>query len=241
MASLAFHTATTGVMEHQKALDSLAHNIANVNTYGYKEGLESFQDLLYTKVDSVTEPNVTVGHGARLAKTDTSFVQGTLAQTERNLDLAFDVPNGFFRVVMANGDVAYTRNGNFELREYGDGFLLVSGAYNGYITDANGNAILLQGSTDEYIEDLEYIVGKFSFDNLDGLWRNDNGSFSETVASGAATFDDSIKLRQGYLEASNVDYANEITEVIKVQRSFQMNSRMITITDEIVDTINNLR
>lgn len=241
MASLAFHTATTGVMEHQKALDSIAHNIANVNTYGFKEGLESFQDLLYTKVDSVTEPNVTVGHGARLAKTDTKFVQGTLAPTERDLDFAFDVENGFFRVVKANGEIAYTRNGNFELREYGDGFLLVSAAYNGYITDANGSAIMLEGLTDERIEDLEYVVGKFSFENLDGLRRNDDGSFAETVASGTAVADDGISLRQGYLEASNVDYATEITDVIKVQRSFQMNSRMIAITDEIVDTINNLR
>lgn len=241
MASLAFHTATTGVMEHQKALDSIANNIANVNTYGYKSGLESFQDLLYTKVDSVTEPNVTVGHGARLEKTDTSFVQGTIVPTERNLDFAFDVENGFFRVVMANGDIAYTRNGNFQLREYGNGFLLVSAAYNGYITDANGNAIMLDGSTDEYIEDLEYVVGKFSFANLDGLRRNDNGSFAETVSSGAAVSDENISLRQGYLEASNVDYADEITDVIKIQRSFQMNSRMISITDEIADTINGLR
>lgn len=241
MASIAFHTATTGVVEHQKALDVMAHNIANVNTHGYKSELHAFQDLLYTKVDSTDADNVTVGHGAKLSKTDTSFVQGTLAQTGRNLDFAFDVENGLFRVVTADGRTVYTRNGNFQLREVGNQFLLVSGEINGYVTDINGNPILISGSTDEHIKSLGEDIGRFTFQNLDGLMRNDDGTFSDSLASGPAIADPSIVLRQGYLEASNVDYANEITDVIKVQRSFQMNSRMISIADEIADTINHLR
>ncbi len=241
MAKISFHTATTGVIEHQKALDALANNIANVNTYGYKAGQASFQDLLYTNVDSTTEENVTVGHGARLAKMDTVFTKGVLKQTDRSLDFAIDDENGFFRINMANGDTVYTRNGNFELREYGDSFLLVSGALNGYVTDSNGNAITLSNSTDEDIKTLYNTVGVFAFRNLDGLSLNDDGTFSESVASGNAYADSTLNLKQGYLEASNVDYAEQITEVIKVQRAFQMNSRIVTISDELEDTINNLR
>ena len=241
MASIAFHTATTGVMEHQKAMDVLAHNIANVNTHGYKSELNSFQDLLYTKVDSTDADDVMVGHGAKLSKTDTNFIQGTLAQTGRKLDFAFDVENGFFRINTVNGDTVYTRNGNFELRNIGDRFVLVSNAYNGYVTDSNGNPIYISRLSDDSVNDLGYTVGRFRFANLDGLSRKDDGSFTATVASGAEVSDNSIVLRQGYLEASNVDYATEITDVIKAQRSFQMNSRMVSISDEIADTINHLR
>lgn len=241
MASISFHTATTGVIEHQKAIDILANNISNVNTYGYKAGTQSFQDLLYTNVDSTIEDNVTVGHGAKVAKSDTNFTEGVLTQTERDLDFAFEHEDGFFRIELINGETVYTRNGNFDLHQTGDGFLLVSGALNGYVTDASGNQIMLSGLNDEAVKTLDTVIGKFTFANLDGLVRNANGSFSETVASGAAYHDSTIGLKQAYLEASNTDYAEQITDVIRAQRAFQMNARMVAISDEIVDTINNLK
>lgn len=233
----AFYTSSTGTVQLQKGIDVVANNIANISTTGYKNTTASFADLLHTKMKG-TAPNLTVGHGTRLEKTDIMFSQGMIQPTERLLDYAFIQPNGFFGVMDGDGEITYTRDGNFQLGELQDGrFILMSGR-GGNVVDPDGNAIIIDDPKD--IGDLNLNIGTFTFENLDGLYLSKTGNYLPTDASGVPT-SQFVETKRGCLEQSTVNLPTEIANTIQIQRAFQMNARMVQIADEVEQTINNLR
>lgn len=233
----AFYTASTGTIQLQKGLDAVANNIANISTTGYKVAGVSFSDLIHTKMKGQGE-NLNVGHGVRLQKTDTVFNQGAFQPTERLLDYAITEKNGMFKIVSDTGEVGYTRDGNFNMQELENGSFVLVSSHGGYVCDPDSNPIIINNP--QNLEETTLNIGVFSFNNMDALTRKNSGFFAESEASGIPQASN-VELKRGYLEQSGVDLASEMTDVIRIQRSFQMNARMVQISDEIVQTINNLR
>ncbi len=233
----AFYTSSTGTIQIQKGLDVVANNIANISTYGYKPSSVSFSDLMHTKMKGMGE-NLTVGHGAKLQKTDVLFEQGSFVPTGRMLDYAITQRNGFFKVVSETGNIGYTRDGNFNLQELENGSFILVSSQGGYICDPDNNPIIIDNP--ENLDEMVLNIGVFSFPNVDGLLRGEGSFFVANEVSGAAQVAN-MEIKRGTLESSAVNLASEVTDVIHIQRAFQMNARMVQISDEVVQTINNLR
>ncbi|MEG2429047.1 MAG: flagellar hook-basal body protein [Oscillospiraceae bacterium] len=256
----AFYTAAVGTAQTQKAMDVIANNMSNLNTYGYKSSQSSFSDLLYTHMRPSTgltnngfttqipgqtnppdgiNPNdrLKVGHGAKLKKTDTIYTGGVFTPTGRGLDYAIQ-NDGFFAIETTNG-IKYTRNGNFEKTQLGDKFYLTS-SQGGCVLDSQGQRIEVPEGLNEA---PNLPIGVFKFENQDGLVRESAMLFSATDNSGEAVSiaNPEQALKQSYLEASNVDIAQSMSDVIIFQRSFQYNAKMVQTADEIMQTVNGLR
>lgn len=229
-----FYTAAVGTISQQKGLEVTANNVANLSTDGYKPDQASFADLVYTNVRSA-EPEVKTGHGDALWKTDTVFSSGGLKQTGRSQDYALSEENAFFAVRETDGTVHYTRNGSFQLSRQSDGTFLLCDSGGGEVLDGDGNSITV---TDE---DAKQDVGVFSFRNLDGLMKSGGNDFTATDVSGTAVPAAGVDVEQGYLENSGTDLTDEISNMISSQRAYEFNSKMVKISDEIMQTINNLR
>ena len=232
-----FYTAGTATVQSQRGLDVLANNIANVSTTGFKTQSPAFSDLLYTNMNYDND-DLKIGHGARLAKADTIFGVGAMNTTGRELDFALTETNAFF-AVRTNEGVKFTRDGGFIMSEQQDGtFHLATG--DGFsILGVDGQPIVIDPN--EKLSGLQTRIGVYSFDNIDGLERAGSNRFNATERSGEAYLGDNSCVEQGMLEASAVDYADQITNVIKSQRAFQFNARMVQISDEIMQTVNNMR
>lgn len=228
-----FYTAATATVQTQQGMDVLANNVANVSTTGYKESTVSFSDLLYTNVEGGSQ----TGHGTRLEKTDTLFTAGALQSTGRDLDFALTDDDTFFCVADADG-VKYTRDGNFSLSQQADGTFQLVSSSGASVLDANGQPITVDPDN---LDNLRDVVGVYTFDNVDGLVRDGENCFTATETSGAAHVAVGADIRQGYLEASSVDLASQMVDIIETQRAFQMNARMVQIADEIAQTMNNVR
>lgn len=232
-----FFTASTGTVQLQKGIDVVANNIANISTAGYKSSTTSFADLLHTKMKG-TSPNLTVGHGARLEKTDIMFSQGSLRPTGRALDYAIISDNGFFGIVDGNGEVSFTRDGNFCLSDNQDGTFTLASGRGGYVVDENMNKIIIADTAK--IDEQELNVGTFTFENRDGLLLSEQGNYLVTQKSGEPTAE-YVDTKRFYLEESTVNLPTEIANSIQIQRAFQMNAKMVQISDEVEQTINSLR
>lgn len=230
-----FHTSAAGMVWTQKAIDVTANNIANLSTQGYKEDQSSFADLLYTQIKPPqTDPALKVGHGSRLDKTDTIFTASGLDETGRPQDYALTDGRTFFAVRTSDGRTIYTRGGNFSLSKGTDGrFSLVDSAGN-HVLGADGNPIITTDLTQK--QDL----GVYTFRNLDGLQKV-SGGFEATNRSGAAYRVTDADVKQGYLEVSSADMATEISNMIVQERAYQLNAKMTVMTDEVMQTVNNLR
>jgi len=233
----AFYTASAGTIQIQKGLDTIANNIANISTTGYKPSGVSFADLIHTSMKGQGD-NLSVGHGVKLHKTDTIFSQGVLQPTGRLLDYAITQENGLFKVVSETGEVGYTRDGNFNLQQLQNGSFVLVSSHGGYVSDPNNNPIIINDP--QNLEQTTLNVGVFSFVNMDALTRTKTGFFTSNENSEIPQASN-IELKRGYLEQSGVDIASEMSDVIHIQRSFQMNARMVQLSDEVVQTINNLR
>lgn len=232
----AFYTAAVGTSQTQKGFDVIANNAANVSTVGYKRQETSFQDLLYTDIRPYeTGLEEAMGHGAKLAKTDDVHVQGMLQPSEGKYDYAI-VGDGFFGVMVAEGEMKYTRAGAFQ-QTIVDGVGYLSSPQGGFIVDTNGEPIEVTGVSGESLD-----IGIFVFPNDDGLLREAGLYFNETVESGSPTLiSGEDVLQAGYLEGSNVDLADHMVEMIYMQRAFQMNTKVVQVADEIMQTVNSLR
>ena len=230
-----FYTAATGTIQLQKGIDVAANNIANVDTTGYKATEPTFSDLLYTNIHAApnTQTDLKNGHGTKLAKTDTVFTQGGLKQTGQMMDYALTQPNEFF-AVQTGGTIKYTRNGNFHISEE-NGLKYVVDSTGGYVLGANGQRITVNSETD----DVPAAV--YSFPDCDGLSREGNSYFTATDRSGAATWVENPAVKKGWLEESSANLSTELTSVMELQRAFQMNSKIVQMSDEIMQTVNNLR
>lgn len=226
-----FYTASTGAIELKKGMDVTANNIANVSTTGYQPIKSAFSDLVYTTIHQSGGP--VSGHGTKLQKTDTVFAGGSLQQTERKQDYALTGTDEFFAVRSGNG-VRYTRNGNFHISLQAGGNYLVD-SEGGYVLDASGRPVTVQN------EDATANVGVFSFQNCGGLLADGDSYYTATAASGAPRAVAQPEVKQGYLENSAVSVADEMVSVLQLQRGFQFNSKIVQISDEIMQTVNNMR
>lgn len=222
-----FYTAATGAMQLQKGFDVTANNVANLSTTGYKSADATFADLVDTKVHALE-----IGNGARLQDTSTVFQKGNLSVTNNPYDFALTDPHTFF-AVQEGTNVYYTQSGSFRLSAETDGnYLVTSGG--AYVLNANGGRIKVNNKE----ENLN--VGVFTFANCDALVREGDTRFSASSGSGQALTVGDGGFVRGSVESSAVDFTEEMTSVIELQRAFQMNSKMIQISDEATETINKL-
>ena len=242
MGRIGFFTATSGVMAYQMGMDITANNLANVNTYGFKAARPSFADLVYTKRNNDIE-EVQTGHGIKVDKTDLMFEQSTLRHTERELDFAV-LDEGFFAVETPSGNTAYTKDGAFYMTDIdGNGTWQLCDSKGSFVLDYEGNRITVPFNEDMQIEYTELIpqIGTYRFENPYGLDQFGDNYYINTGSSGEAVADDTIKKKQGYMEASGTDVANEMSKVIEFQRAFQLNINMVKTHDQLENIVNNLR
>ena len=229
-------TSKSGLNANQEKLDVISNNIANVNTTGYKKVNAGFKDLISSSLDEWGNPlndkTATVGSGVKTGNFTKDNSQGGLQTTNQKTDLALD-GEGYFKVISSNGTEYYTRDGSFKLDSYGR---LVTA--NGNILEvqyANGYSQNNTGLTEKVGEIAVYTaVGNDAFTSVgDNLFKELNG------VQVYRTLD--ADMYQGYLEASNVDLSQEMTDMIVTQRAFQLSSKGITAADEMWEMINNLR
>jgi len=255
---LAMTVAATGLRNQQTRIDSIANNVANANTHGFKNARLDFKESLYT--NGITpgpartpDGNQQKGHGVMVTAVTRDFKPGNLERTERQLDFAIE-NEGFFAFENPTGGVVYGRNGVFNLSVEAGGTFLVNGeGY--YVLDENENRIPVPFGTDTIIGDVDGTIrftnntvevgraqiGMFTFRNLKGLAAAGNSTFVETPASGERLQAGNAVLRQGVLEASNVKLADEMTRLIRTQRAFQLSSRALTTADDMQGIANNMR
>lgn len=229
----AFYTAANGTIQQQKGLDVIANNIANVGTSGFKGSKTAFADLLYTNIRQAQgDSKLKTGHGTKIQKTDVLHTQGAFQSTGRTLDYAL-TDSGFFAIETADG-IKYTRSGNFEITNDNGKFFLTA-MQGGFVLDSSGKKIEVKN------EDDEHNIGVYEFKNNDGLQIEGGLFFTKTQESGEATATDKVLAKRGYLENSNVDLAQNMVEMIEAQRAFQFNSKIVQMSDEIMQTVNALR
>lgn len=253
----------TGMLAQQMNVDVISNNIANMTTTGYKRQRAAFHDLIYQNIDrpgstssdaGTTLPSgLQLGLGVRPAAVYRQHEQGTIRITENPLDLAI-TGKGFFQIQMPSGEIAYTRDGTFQVNENGElvtvqGYLVDPGIT--IPADATSIDINLQGEVIVAINGQTAVqnVGQLqlaTFINPAGLEAIGDNLLLETDASGSPTTgtpgtDELGNVRQAALEQSNVNVVEEITNLITAQRSYEMNSNVISTSDEMLQTITQLR
>ena len=259
----ALSIAATGMLAQQLNVEVISNNIANMNTTAYQRRRAEFADLLYQNVrrvgadssstGSIVPTGVQVGLGVRATATARMTEQGNLVSTENRFDVAIEGP-GYFQVTLPSGETAYTRAGSFQLSPDGeivtpDGFTVLPGIT--IPTDAIEVTINGQGQVLVKVDGqvTPNNVGQFqlaTFANDAGLEAIGENLFLETPASGQSTTGTPGAtgfgtLRQGFLETSNVNVVAEITNLISAQRAYEMNSRVIETSDEMMSTLNQIR
>ena len=249
-------TAATGAKNQQLQIDTIANNVANINTDGFKCSRVSFQDAMYQTMRSPIQPqdgnkNLELGHGVLVADTKMNFAQGAMRSTGEPLDFALD-GEGFFTVANAQNETMYTRCGLFSVSAEADGSYLVT-PQGHYVLDDQGERIQLPSDTEGITCNSEGILsdaagtpfaslGIAAFDNTQGLEKMGDNLYAATAASGeAGQAGDEVKVKQGFIESSNVDLAEEMTKLIRAQRAYSLISRTITTADEMESAANNLR
>jgi len=257
----ALYTASTGMTAQQLNIDTLAHNMSNVNTIGYKKQRVEFQDLLYQTIrrpaadrDRNEPVGLAVGLGVRPAAINTLFSQGSLQNTQNPLDVAISGP-GFFAVEVPGYDEPlYTRDGAIKINAEGE--LVTADGYKylgpdeldeGYtdvsIAPDGSISYLLPGETEPESADSFEI---YKFSNPAGLQKIGRNLYQATENSGEPEEwdpddDNTISLISGYLEMSNVQIVEEMVNLITAQRAYEFNSKVIQSSDEMLQTAANLR
>lgn len=252
----AFSTAATGMTGQQMMVDTIANNLANVNTTGFKRSQINFQDLLYaTMEESGTEvasginspSGIEIGSGVRVASTIKIFSTGELQNTANPLDIAI-LGDGFLQVTMPNGDLRYTRDGSLQINANGE--LVTTSGYTiepsiSVSTDVVAISIEKDGGvnvTDS--SGTQSVVGTIQlarFPNPSGLSSEGDNLLSETEASGTPTTGNPgengfATIQAGFLEKSNVQMVTELVNLITAQRAYEVNSRAIRAGDDMLRT-----
>ena len=258
--NLSLYSAATGMEAQQLNLNTIANNLANVNTPGFKRSKIEFQDLLYQKpresgTDSgggnIVPTGIEVGNGSRVAATSKVFTQGQLTNTGEKLDIAIQ-GDGFFEVQRPDGTIGYTRAGSFKLNAQGqvvtvDGLPILSGfqpippgATNVAVSEDGQVTVQSSSGTQTFALTLT------RFANPSGLRSLGGNLYEETAASGTPEngkpgeqgFGRTI---QGYMEASNVNIVEEMVNLIVAQRAYEINSKSIQTSDEMLQNIANMK
>ncbi|MEX0944433.1 MAG: flagellar basal-body rod protein FlgG [Balneolaceae bacterium] len=260
----ALSTAALGMSSQQKSVDNIANNLANVNTTGFKRSTIAFQDLFYENLSSSSHgsaanrpandaPSLQVGHGSRAVATIRNFMQGSIAETGNALDLAVS-GSGFFQVEMPDGNIVYTRDGNFSRDSSG---LLVnnSGLPLADFIEIPVDAVAIEISQEGIVravmagDNQKVELGRLElakFVNPGGLDARGDNLFAETEASGMPFFgvpgeDGFGVVRQGYLEQSNVDIVTEMVRLIEAQRAYETNSKMVQTAEDMMSVTNGIK
>ena len=252
--------AKTGLEAQQMRLATISNNLANANTTGYKAGRAEFQDLMYQNVrnagaaasaDTTMPSGLQLGTGVKIEGVQKLHGQGNLQSTENQLDIAIQ-GKGFFQIQLPNGDVAYSRDGSFKTNQNGDlvnssGHLLLPG-FN-VPANSTGVSITPDGLVSATIagQAAPQQLGQIqlaSFINPAGLSTVGGNLFTETAASGAPLVglpdnDGMGALNQGFLEASNVNTVEQLISMIEAQRAYEMNSKAISTSDQMLQRLAN--
>jgi len=252
--------AKTGLDAQQTRMAVVSNNLANVNTTGFKQGRAVFEDLLYQNVrqsggqtsqDTELPSGMNLGTGVRIVATEKMFTQGSVLQTENALDVAIN-GRGFFQVLKPDGELAYTRDGTFQLNDQGE--LVTASGYpiqpsiaipesSQSITIGNDGTVSVrlpgQASTTQ-VGSLQTV----DFINPVGLQPVGENLYIETASSGTAQAGTPGEnglgaVNQGALEGSNVNVVSELVNMIETQRAYEMNSKAISTNDQMMQYINN--
>jgi flagellar basal-body rod protein FlgG len=257
----------------QKKLDLIGHNMANVNTTGYKAKTANFSSLLVQQINNqstgdenaprLTPAGIRQGNGARLAHTNVNMATGTLTQTDRPLDVALTDPKQFFQVQVAENGITetqFTRAGNFYLQPINanedmlvtaegnpvvgtNGPIILQNGYDGISISDNGEISITRGNQTNAEAQLQVVQIDLprSLETTGGnryrLPANDLGVARDILVDVV----DDVKVKSGTLESSNVNLSEEMTSMLEFQRAYQLNARSITIGDQMMNLINQLR
>ena len=236
-----FHTATLGAIGQQSKLDTIANNISNINTNGFKTKNAVFSDLVYTNLnaDKGTNTNLQAGNGIRIEQVNTDFSQSSLNETGLMNDFGIQGQGFFMLQNPATQEVTYTRDGSFSLSLRGQQFYLASSDGN-LVLDKNKQPIMMSGEGKDSNGNTPNI-GIFEFRQNSGLENIGNNEFRPVAKNGPALVSATAKLIQGSVEASGVDTASEMAKMIETQRAYSYALKMVQTSDEITSTVNSLR
>lgn len=256
----ALWAAKTGLDAQQTRMAVTSNNLANVSTTGFKKGRAVFEDLLYQNVkqvgastsqDTLAPTGLSLGTGVRVVATEKTFTQGNLSQTGNSLDVAIN-GRGFFQILMPDGTLGYTRDGSFQVSAQGE--LVTSNGYKVQpgitIPDAAQSvSIGKDGTVTVQVQGqaAPTQVGQLQladFVNPAGLQPRGENTFLESAASGTAqTGTPGVSglgnVEAGSLESSNVNVVEELVNMIETQRAYEMNSKAIATTDQMLEFITN--
>ncbi|HKZ11628.1 MAG TPA: flagellar basal-body rod protein FlgG [Rhodanobacteraceae bacterium] len=254
-------TAKTGLEAQQTKMDVIANNLANVSTNGFKKSRAVFQDLLYQNMrqaggrndmQNVLPAGLQIGSGVRPVATERIQTQGSLEQTGNSKDIAID-GKGFFQVLMPDGNNAYTRDGSFQVNESGqlvtaDGYpiqpaVLIPQDALSITIGKDGVVTVTQPGNNQSTQ-----VGQLSlstFVNPAGLQSIGDNLYLETSASGMRNestpgLNGAGRLDQGYVETSNVNVVEEMVSMIQTQRAYEINSKAVQTSDEMLAKLSQL-
>ncbi len=251
----------TGMQAQQTQLDVISHNLANVSTSGFKRGTAIFEDLIYqnlrqaggnTSEQSELPTGLQIGLGVRTVATARTYTQGNLQQTSNSLDVAIN-GGGFFQIEMPDGTTAYTRDGTFQVNSQGQ--LVTSSGYRvlGGVTipadarsvtiGADGVVSVISGTSSA--PQQAGTIDLATFINPAGLEPRGQNLFTETLASGNPTTgtpgtEGLGQVMQGFLEGSNVNVVQELVNMIQTQRAYEMNSKAIQTSDQMLQRLSQL-
>lgn len=244
-----YYTASNAMLAQQQRINAISGNIANIGTSGYKRTDVDFSGVLnsvFLNGEDEEDGAYQIGNGIVASQTLKDFSQGVLNITNEALDLSID-GEGFFTLGDGNGQTFYSRGGSFHLSLEGDSCYIVS-SEGYYLLDSNMNKIeanddvtILGGGTVLVNGAPTTTIRIVNVTNPDSLDQVGNGLYQITDEAGGETAEGLGRVVQGSLEESNVDLATEMTELIKVQRIYQINSRLVRTIDEMQGMANGLR
>ena len=254
--------AASGMQAQALNIDVISNNLANVNTAGFKRSRADFQDLMYetlraagtTSTGGTEVPTgIQLGQGTRPVATQKLFLQGDYQQTQNDLDMAIE-GNGFFKIIQASGEEAYTRDGAFKLDSEGrivnsDGYPLepeiaIPTDSIGVSIEADGTVSVRQAGASEPVEIGNVQLSRFV--NPGGLQSIGRNLYLATSASGDETVgtpgeEGMGTIAQGYVEMSNVSVVDEMVNMITAQRAYEINSKAIQAADEMLQLANSMK
>jgi flagellar basal-body rod protein FlgG len=255
----ALRTAATGMAAQELNVQVISNNIANINTTSYKKQTAAFQDLIYEHVrrvgaqasdqGTILPVGIDLGGGVKTVSTARSMTQGTLSMTGNDLDVAV-TGEGFFKIQMPDGTYQYTRDGTFQMDNQGRIVTALGNPVQPTITvpqNASGLTVNQQGQVSVTLPGsttTSTIIGQIGltrFINKAGLLPTGNNLFQDTPSSGPpqdglANAEGYGSITQGSLEQSNVDVVSEMSNLIAAQRAYEMNGKVVSAADQMMQT-----
>lgn len=261
--NMSFYTGAVGAYMQNQRMNVQANNIANVNNYGFKAERATFHNLMYGNVLGIDEEQLPKGSGTKMVKASVDFLSSNgYAETGRRFDFAIE-GNGFFALYdPTDGEISFTRDGAFMLAQFmvppaedaepeidpvtGEEIepqpteeWRLSDNEGRCVLDSRGNFIVVDADNPDTDLDAPLDVGVYDYLIYDGMLHADSGRFLPVDKDGDLYLGTG-KVKRGYLELSNVDLAQEMVKVIESQRAYSYALKMVTTSDEIEQTINNL-